>query len=282
MPKFPSSTSLPRFARAIVFATASLAVGASASAALVAQEAFNYTAGGTLNAQGAAGGGFSAAWVGSNGSIQAGGLSFSPLTSSGNFARTVPSERIGRALDMTIGGPFAAWLDGSNNIGLDGTVIYVSVLMRVSATTDFYALEFHRDGTGDGERFLQLGRENGIYGVRVQNDNARNVSIGTEDTATHLLVAKITFGISNADSVTVFLDPTPGGPEPGAGTTIANGGNLSFDQFSIANFGGTKTADFDEIRIGATFSDVTPVPEPATAAFLALGALLGATRRRKS
>jgi hypothetical protein len=256
-----------------------LAVGSlqSAYATTIAYEPFNYTAGANLNGQGSAGNGFGGAWSGSNGTIASGSLAYSSFTTAGNSARLVSGERTGRPLDTSVAGPFAAFLDGGGNIGLDGTTLYMGFLQRTSDPSGFYAFELHRDGTADANRVLQIGRENNIYGVRVQNDNARNVSIGTEDTATHFIVAKITFGVGNADSVTVYRDPSALA-EPGSGTTVANGGDLSFDQFSFGNFSTVKNVDHDEVRFGATYADV--VPEPASLGLLGIASLGLLVRRR--
>jgi len=61
----------------------------------------------------------------------------------------------------------------------------------------------------------------------------------------------------------------------------ANKPDLDQSQFDTLNVAGTKFF-VDEIRIGTTFSDVAPVPEPGTLALLGSGGLLLLLRRRRA
>jgi hypothetical protein len=72
-----------------------------------------------------------------------------------------------------------------------------------------------------------------------------------------------------------FINPVVGDPEPAPTATF--GGPNSLQAFGINSEGGYI---LDEIRLGETFLDVTPVPEP-TSAVLLLGSLALMARRRR-
>jgi hypothetical protein len=84
-----------------------------------------------------------------------------------------------------------------------------------------------------------------------------------------LLVLKAEFAAGN-DTFTLYMNPVPGGPEPLSGTVKSN------SDVGLVNgltFYSTGAFSIDEIRVGETFADVTPTPEPASLALLGLGAL---------
>jgi hypothetical protein len=87
--------------------------------------------------------------------------------------------------------------------------------------------------------------------------------------------------------LTLYVDPTPGGPEPGTGvvksdTDLTVGSNLGINSLVVYSTGAFA---LDEIRVGSTFADVTAtaIPEPSTAVLAALGgAVLFWNSRRRS
>ena len=104
------------------------------------------------------------------------------------------------------------------------------------------------------------------------------------DTAVHLFVVKFDLSTTAAsDSVTVWLNPTLGAGDPSGGTTVT-GKTLKWDRLILADYDG-NSANWDEVRWGTTFNDVTVVPEPSTYAMAlgGFGMLIGFQRmRRKS
>jgi hypothetical protein len=89
---------------------------------------------------------------------------------------------------------------------------------------------------------------------------------------TVFLVVKAEFAAGN-DQFTLYVNPIPGAPEPAAGV-VKNNSNVG----DVAGLTIYSTGEFsiDEFRLGDTFADVTPIPEPASVV-MALWAVLSAT-----
>jgi hypothetical protein len=79
----------------------------------------------------------------------------------------------------------------------------------------------------------------------------------------------------------MFVNPTPGAASPGQPALDSPRDNIPFDGV-IFNSGNTPGFNFDELRIGTTYADVTPVPEPAAGMLCAALAWLVAARRRRA
>jgi hypothetical protein len=79
------------------------------------------------------------------------------------------------------------------------------------------------------------------------------------------------------DHFTLYVNPTPGGPEPVSGV-VKNNSNIG----TVAGVTIYSTGAFsiDEFRLGETFADVTPtIPEPASLA-MALAVVTALTLAR--
>lgn len=130
-------------------------------------------------------------------------------------------------------------------------------------------------------------------GSRVDVLNPNNVLIGGNKVVAtdplplqpSLFVIKLD---ANAKTMQFWFNPTIGGADPtGAdwtATYTTADGNTAFDAIRISRDNATliKNAFVDEIRVGTTFADVTPVPEPVGLSLLALGSLAMLRRRRQS
>lgn len=185
-------------------------------------------------------------------------------------------------------------------------IYYVSVMMKnsVAGGADYRAFEFGTDtSVEDNKRILQVGAngDNGDsganWGMRVNNSaslrGVTSVTAAATVNTTVFAVIKMTFSTTAAsDAVTLWINPTSLGSETestlgGTSFTLSGldlAGNTA-QNFRMGAYGGTdvNTSEWDEIRIGTTWADVTTVPEPSTWALLTLS--LGAVtlfRRKKA
>jgi len=167
---------------------------------------------------------------------------------------------------------------------------------------------FDRIGGNTGSGFTIAVSKNAEYGVTAQGWNDDSAGTGgagargatelvTPD-ATFLAVGKITWGEFNVtdDVFEIYLPGTdlvePDDPisivsknydQLGLFDTqgVGSAANNLFDTIGFAGARGFNgPPEIDEIRFGASYADVTPVPEPGSLALLGLGGLLIARGRR--
>jgi hypothetical protein len=261
--------------------TAALLIAAgvsSARASLIAYDGFlvgsNPAAGeystGALSGANPTVNGFSGAWSSGSGSgtVQSDGLTYAGLTTTGGRIEAVgDGTRVGHTLTT----PFTAASTGT---------YYISFLLRLEGDTagaPYRAFELHNGGYDDNaNRVFQLGLNNGdlsgsngLFGARVNNNNSLKADLNSTNTNVNLYVLRLDLSASaGADSVTIWANPTSlGGAEPGSGSISISSFDLAFDRLSIASFGGFPVS-LDELHIGSSYADVTPIPEPASAAAL--------------
>ncbi len=241
------------------------------NAAITAYEPFNYAnVGGDLNGQSGGGSsGFSGVWSGntsfnvSNGSLVS---PVQPFPTSGN-AMTAVAFGSNRDVSRPLSTP----------LGTEGTTRYISFLMRP-------------------EGILHQGAFDGWFSVSLRGSQEVNVVMGSGDfynleigrTAspttkkavvgeTNLFVVRVDF-TEGVDPVRLFINPQPGAPEPAIAS--ASQINLDVDLINQVVLTGPGAYGVDELRIGTSYADVLPVPEPSTAAVAAAIYLLLSGRRR--
>jgi hypothetical protein len=260
----------------LVVASAACFIPMSAEAALLAYDGFNYSPAGSDLLGNSGGFGFSSAWrtggfnasINTNYDVQSGSLSFGGLVTGGNRASTTAVTAIA-----------GLTRDFLTPLGVPGTTRYASFLLRpegqlqAGAFNGFFGVVLEqplepelfvgKPGGGAIDRYVMEDR-----GGSLQIASSTAPAVGE----TVFLVLKSQFTQGN-DAFTLYVNPTPGGPEPGAGL-VKNNSNVG----SVAGLTLYSTGAFsiDEFRLGETFADVTPaVPEPASV-LIALWVVLAA------
>ncbi len=135
----------------------------------------------------------------------------------------------------------------------------------------------------DGTKF-NLGVQNDLGGA----NSPRNFETTQRNlNQTYLVVLAYEFnGVNDADDVAkIWVDPVPGSAEP-LPLLTSTGDDISTLQiqnfFLRQNTSAPQVTQIDEVRVGTTWEDVTPIPEPAGVMLLALGAVGFMSRRRRA
>lgn len=256
----------------ILILLTSIHYGSSARATLVAYEGFDY--GISVQVAGLTGGSGFDPW-------DAGPANFNTVPSGLSFGSLIFSGR--RAFANQANSSSPEILDRSLTTPITSGTVYASVLTRSELTLG--------DGFG-----------NGYFGLNLEGTAGSGLFIGMpgnvqewvmEDSGgggqfstglpvlreqIKLMVVKLDLSTVGTETATLYVDPTPGGPEPATGT-IKTGFEIG-DFTNIAMNGGGFFS-IDEIRIGTTFSSVTPTAVPEPSSFLSIAfVFLGVAARR--
>ncbi len=231
-------------------------------------EDFSYTVGSTINGTG----GWNAhSGAGTNPiTVTAPGLTFPGYPSAGNAVTVGPTGEDDND-------PFTSTTAGT---------VYAAFLVNVTASTTTGDYFFHyMVNSGDtlnfaGKVFVKKDATTTNYAFGIsKRANAGTGAVFTGFTyapnATHLLVVKYTFNpAATDDTLDLFIDPTPGSPEPAAtlSATDTTAADLTAVGAVALRQGGASsgpTQQVDGIRVGTTWADVTggggtpnPTPTP--------------------
>jgi len=162
-------------------------------------------------------------------------------------------------------------------------IMYLSFLVKahVEATAEserktgdlpygrYFGLNLFRDttevqGFGNGWDPIAYSIYGTASGDLIDGTGTNYTSWIAVNTSQHLMVARIAFHANAADDITVWLDP-----DPQDGNTQSNEvrryigtakGDMSFNRirYSAGNIPTLNAADFDEVRFGTSWEDVTP------------------------
>ena len=272
----------------------------TAQAALQASDSFDYSttdgqASNTNNLEGNNGGtGFGSAYVDADRfDVTAGSLSFGSLATSGNSIITTED---GVNFDGDTG--FAV-RELSNTLG-DGDSFWASYLFTTEATGQFGNIAFLDNAAsvvgsgasassvfnfGFADQFESGGTD--FFGMQdltpTTNGDGSSVAVAANTTYFITIKAELTSG---GDTVELFIDPDPSAGAPTVADATISGadlGTLDGIRFNANSQQASDQTTFDEFRLGDTWGDVSPIPEPSAYALIAgvLGLGFAALRRRR-
>lgn len=224
-------------------------------------DADQYTAGTQLDGSSPVVAGFDGIWAGSgSASIESGSLLYSGFGAAGeNRVQLNGSITVSRELALDPGDPLANYIDGNGDIGasLDGSALYLSVLMQVDgASPPTSTFSLYNDGTSSSDREFRIvysGSNSSFQAIAGPSGSA--VNLDPLNNGTNLFVIKIDFAAGN-DTISLWQNPAAGLSEAAPDAVIANY-NIAFDRVAFSRFAGTGSTQFDELRLGDTWSAVT-------------------------
>ena len=235
----------------------------SAHASPLFSEAFNYTAGSAL-APSHVNPGNGLAWSGGNAglTIGSGNLTYPGLTDQGGNELSIANATAGTSINefanVTSGQIYYSFLLDVTTV--DGANGYVTSLNPGSTTpnggSDALAIYLYTTGT---------------LGIRTAGASTVHTSSALSLNTTYFVVVDYDFA---ATAVNLWLNPVPGASQPAATLTLA--GNASVTAIDNVGFKTqATTGDYliDNLRLGTSWTDVTPsaVPEPSTFALAGMG-----------
>ncbi len=229
-------------------------------AGLIAYEGFNYVA--TTNISGAANSTTDIGWTGtgwnSSNDVVTPGLSFSTLPYEANALQFTSNVGAQRSIDPAAM-PAGYWVDGSDGVrrlGVPGTTLWISVLLRPDGAdangTLTSAMSLLGSATG-GSAKVSLGDlgTDSSWGARIGAGTIATGSSTIITGTTAFLVAKLSFvSGSGNDQLTLYVNPALGGVPP---TPTATAGGLDIGAFDRVEFKGARLSTGDEVRIGTTW-----------------------------
>ncbi|GAB4452546.1 MAG: hypothetical protein OHK0029_03670 [Armatimonadaceae bacterium] len=158
----------------------------------------------------------------------------------------------GRAVQFTSRNPIGHARIPASQIGVDGTTLYFSILVRPleisGGSPDSYF------GYGLSDMLLGKPGRSNFYSIEKPSFNIVPTSVQVQPNVTVFLVARVTFRAGN-DLVEFWVNPTPGQPLP---APMATKNDADVSRPSDLGVGGSVRCIFDEYRVGTTWESVSP------------------------
>jgi hypothetical protein len=256
------------------------AAGSTVKAALIAYDGFETTTG-PLNTQ-SGGSSWSTNWTAVSGI----NVVANPLTySSGSVAVNGGSNvaEITGAIDSTSA--------ASRSFAAQSGTVYFSFLFRSNAGTvdvnDFVHFMMNNDAVNTNSGGIgKITTSSTFFGARIGGGNGGDTTDSAATFAaatTYFLVGKVSkVSSTNFNRVELFVNPSSD-IEPGSPSVTDNGDSLNssmpFFSLRTVNMDADDRYQFDELRVGTTFADVVPIPEPSTWMLLIVAGSLLSRRR---
>jgi hypothetical protein len=249
------------------------------------------------------GSGWATNWDSQNNTNQYQVANAAPLTygslqtsSEGNYINGGNSfTNLGRQINNNNGGSFAdaGYLsDKFTDKDVDQGVLWFSVLMQPVNNlsnnkigfTDQNNTAWQAPGeTGE----LLLKTDGASWGLETVGGSFVDSNKNATKTAADLLVLRMNFD-GTSSSVHLWVNPTnlatadPATSSADAALTGLDSANIEFRNMHVRLGNNLGDGFADEFRFGETYADVTPVPEPASLALLALGGVMMLGRGKRS
>ncbi len=245
---------------------------------LIAYDGFAYPTGSLAGQNG--GTGFSSPWTVITGTVNVASGSLTPAAPSSGLATT------GNSISVTGSFPGHQTRPLTVPQGVVGNTVWLSAVMKGTGSTGLAgggSVSLTNGGTGGFSIVTgtTTGPPSANWSISDANSGSSAASSTIPNTLQSLLVARVVSG-TTTDVIDLFVNPPLTGTPPAtanATLSLAHAALTNIDVSGASLSGGTNL--IDEVRLGNTFADVTPVPEPSAVALLGLAAIGAAARQRR-